>query len=497
MSELTAEQFAQRAVDVGVIDARQMASAWSELGTRNVPLEDMTSLLQRRELLTNWQTERLQEGRRVGFFYGPYKMLYLVGSGTFARVYRAVHRENGEVFAVKVLRQRFSEDLSKSEQFLREASVVIPMRHQNIVRIHEVKSERGRFYMVMDFVEGQNLREFVKVHNKLSVERSLGITTDVACGLDYAFQRGITHRDLKLSNVMLAARGRAMLADFGLAAYEGKLDDDSLANVSNARSIDYGALERATGVRKDDKRSDIFFVGGMFYQMLTGISPLPESRDRMQRMNVSRFQTIKPIIELDSTLPHRIVTIVQKAMTLAVDARYQTPGEMLAELKAAQKTLTGDETSTSSNDAGNTAGSAADDTSDVQTEGAGYTVMLVETNAKVQDLLRDRLKKLGYRVLVIGNPERALERFSFERAADCVLFGTSQLGTEALEAFNRFATAAETKHVSAILLVDAKQMPATKKAHKDEHHVIVSMPLKFGQFRVTLRELVSATATDD
>lgn len=495
MSDLTAVQLAQRVVDMGLIEPREMEAVWSDLGTRDIPVDDLCSHLQRRELLTNWQTERLLEGRRAGYFYGPYKMLYLVGAGTFARVYRAVHRETGDVFAVKVLRQRYSEDMTKTEQFLREASVVIPLRHQNIVQIHDVKSERGRYYMVMEFVEGQNLRDFVKVQKKLSVEKALGIISDIVAGMDYAFNRGITHRDMKLSNVLLSSRGRAELVDFGLAAHEGKLDDDSLQNVSNARSIDYAALERATHVRKDDKRSDIYFAGCMFYHMLTGESPLLETRDRIQRLNVSRFNDVVPIGEREPTLPVRIRQIVEKAMSMKVEDRYQTPAEMLADLKDAKNTLTDKDSQVAPDSKELSPNKGPAQATSQQLEGTGFTVMLVESNAKVQDLLRDRLKKLGYRVLVIGNPQRALSRFEYgERAADCVIFGASQLGAEALDAFNQFVTADLTKDVSAILLVDKKQIPWLKNAHTDEHHIVVNMPLKFGQFRASLRGLVMASS---
>lgn len=496
MSQVTADQLAQRAIDMGLVEPRQMDAAWGELGTREAPVEELANLLQRRELLTNWQTERLLENRRAGFFYGPYKVLYLVGAGTFARVYRAVHRESGEVFAVKVLRQRFTEDMTKTEQFLREASVVIPMRHQNIVRIHEVKSERGRYYMVMDFVEGQNLRDFVKVQGKLPPDMALSIITDIVAGLDYAFQRGVTHRDMKLSNVLLAASGRAEIVDFGLAAHEGKLDDESLANVSNARSIDYGALERATNVRKDDKRSDIYFTGCMFYQMLTGESPLTETRDRMQRMNVTRFSQVKPIYEREPTLPLRLAQIVEKAMTLKVDDRYQKPAEMLGDLQDAKKMLAQHGSSPASDTGDNSANETpAPLPSEESGEGDGFTVMLIDSNPKVQDLLRERLKSLGYRVLVIGSPQRAIGRFGYgERAAECVIFGASQLGAEALEAFNEFGTNEDTRDISAILLVDQRQLSGLKGADTGEHRVVATMPIKFGEFRETLHKLVKASS---
>ena len=96
----------------------------------------------RKELLTNLQVDRLKKGERSGYFYGKYKLLYLVGKGTFARVYRAVHVQNGKVFAVKVLRNQHSSDALERERFFREAKLVMPLRHPNIVPIYEVDEER-------------------------------------------------------------------------------------------------------------------------------------------------------------------------------------------------------------------------------------------------------------------------------------------------------------------------------------------------------------------
>ncbi|HEX3726328.1 MAG TPA: serine/threonine protein kinase, partial [Pirellulales bacterium] len=95
MVELSAEQFAQRAFDLDLVDERQLQEVWGQIGSRQVSGEEFQQLLLRRELLTNYQTERLLRGDRTGFFYGDYKVLYLIGTGTFARVYRACHRTTG------------------------------------------------------------------------------------------------------------------------------------------------------------------------------------------------------------------------------------------------------------------------------------------------------------------------------------------------------------------------------------------------------------------
>ena len=311
MVELSPEQLAQRASDLNLVDRRQLESVWGELGT-NVSLGDMQRVLLGRGILTNYQFDRLARGEKAGFFYGDYKVLYLVGTGSFARVYRAVHRETGQVVALKVLRTRYSESPVQTEQFLREGSMGAKLRHPNIVPIYEVYSKGRLHFLVMEFIEGQNLRDFVQVRKKLSIPDAVSITTDITAGLAYAMEHGITHRDMKLSNALIASSGRAQIVDFGLAAATTGNDEEDL---SNPRTIDYAGLERATGCKKDDPRSDIFFNGCMLYQMLSGESPIPFG-DRMSRMNNSRFANIKPILDVAPELPGPIAKVVSKAIKL-------------------------------------------------------------------------------------------------------------------------------------------------------------------------------------
>lgn len=493
MAEMSAEQFAQRVLDVNLLDARQLESVWSELGSRNITLQEFISFLLRKEHLTNFQVDRMIAGKRTGYFYGDFKVLYLVGAGTFARVYRAVNTTTGKVAAIKVLRQRYSEMAEKTEQFFREAEMVKKLRHINIVPILDVHSEKNFHYMIMDFVEGQNLRDFVKARGKLTVNDALGLITDITAGLDYAMGFGITHRDLKLSNVLVSSSGRAKLVDFGLAAISGagKATDEAIANNPNPRSIDYAGLERITGVRKDDARSDIYFVGCMFYHMLTGHAPLYETKDRIQRLSTSRFQDVKPITDWEPTLPLSVVVVINKAMELKLERRYQTPGEMLADLKrAAKKIEEGDVTPATGADAAAIAAALPAVHEDM--EGQSRTVMVIESHAELQNLMRERLKKHGYRVLVTNDPERALARFENDSTLpDCVVFGTSELGRAALNAFDQFAETDKTKNVPAILLIAKNQRGAVKKAKLAPHRVIVDMPLKFKEFRVVLRDLLA------
>src|SRR5215471_17008275 len=313
MPEWTAEQVAQAAFDRDLIDEHQLRDVLAETGSLESDPEQVKQLLLRRELVTNYQLEKLLRGDRTGFFYGKYKSLYLVGTGTFARVFRAADRETGEVRALKVLRSRHYKEPALREQFLREGEMGTSLRHPNIVPIFEAASDHGACYIVMEFIEGRNLREFLKVRSHLEADQAIKLATDICRGLDYAFQRGISHRDLKASNVLVSSLGQAKLLDFGLAGADPNSSDAELAKLENPRTIDYAALERCTGVRKDDMRSDIFFLGCIFYHMLCGKPALEETPDRLSRLSRNRFDAMTPIQKLMPDLPPEVVGVVNKA----------------------------------------------------------------------------------------------------------------------------------------------------------------------------------------
>ncbi len=485
MSEWTAEKFAQRVFDLGLLDNPQVEAVWSELGTRDATLESMTSCTLRKGLLTNLQIDRILKGERLGFFYGKYKLLYLVGAGTFARVYRAVHIEKGDVAAVKVLRNRYLNDISQQEQFLREANMVMQLRHPNIVPVYEVGTERHRKYMVMEFVEGDNLREILKVRKKFTPIESLKLISDVTAGLDFAISKGVTHRDLKLSNVLLTSSGRAKLVDFGLAAIAASEKEKSNDKTTSQRSIDYAGLERVTGVRKDDKRSDIFFAGCMLYQILTGISPMLDTRDRSQRLSVARFREIKPITQHEPDLPSALVSVVNKAMELDPEKRYATPGNFHTDLQLVLRRL-------EQGDAATDLEAGAGGKRLLEREGEGHSVMIVESNIEMQDALRDLLKRRGYRVLVVGDARRALSRFEVgEPPAECVVFCTTEMGEDALDAFNAFGANESTAKIPAVLFIAEKHQNFAARAATAEHRVLLPMPLKVRQLRAILLKLLA------
>jgi eukaryotic-like serine/threonine-protein kinase len=196
MPEITPEYFAQRISDLGLADRRAVEQAMGELGVGDHTLQDIIRHMQQSGLVTTLQTDKILKGDRTGYFYGDYKIQYLIGAGTFARVFRA--EKDGQVFAVKVLRKRFRDEVKEMEQFLREGRMGLKLRHPNIVSIVDVVADARNPFLVMEFVEGQTLRELVKRRGKLPADLALRLMYEVASGLAYAASLGIAHRDLKL-----------------------------------------------------------------------------------------------------------------------------------------------------------------------------------------------------------------------------------------------------------------------------------------------------------
>ncbi|HEY4310115.1 MAG TPA: protein kinase [Pirellulales bacterium] len=510
MAEQTAESIAQRAFDLNLLSDRELQEIWGEFGRRNVSIDEFVQLLLRRELMTNFQLERLLRGEKGGYFYGDYKVQYIVAGGSFARVYRAVHKETGKVVALKVLRRRYSEDQAQTDQFYREGLMGVSLRHPNIVPIYEAVSKGNSHYLVMEFVEGGNLRDFMKVRKKFSAVEATKVAADVAAGLDYAFQRGISHRDLKLTNVLLSSRGQGKLVDFGLAGADEKLADESITGETlNARTIDYAGLERATGVRKDDARSDIYFIGCIYYHMLSGLPALTETRDRIQRLSKSRFTSVVPIHQACPGIPRVVAAVVNKAMNLDPDKRYQTPGMMFADLRQAADRLAAGETE---------ALVGSEDTAQIdlqqlspeelqkrQRESARYlpdsqrrALLVVESNSQLQDLFRDALKRYGYRVLVISDAKRAVARVDdTNNVIDGVVLSTGELGNAAVDALIELAAGEQTCKVPVVVLLDDRRKAWREQIqpHLCEHRVIVSLPIKLREFRDVLFRLVPPVAT--
>ena len=199
MAEAKAERLANRAVDLGLVTDRQVQEIWTELGSRNVATDDFFQLCVRRGALTNYQVELLTKGERRGYFYGDYKILYMVGAGTFARVFRASHRQTEQIYAVKVLRRRYSDSNTQSSPKIREGQLCKSLKKPNVVAVHEFTSADRALHR-----DGLRRRLEPAIRQDSPPHRAAGGNADHGgrgSRPNHAHEQGLAHRDMKMTNV--------------------------------------------------------------------------------------------------------------------------------------------------------------------------------------------------------------------------------------------------------------------------------------------------------
>ncbi len=485
MLNLTAEQFAQRAFDLNLVDERRARIGMEALAARGTYPRTSFAICycdKSSSRTTRW-IACCGAKKRDSFM--AITRCFIWSARVRSRVYRAVHKNSGKVVALKVLRKRYSDQPLETEKFMREGQMGSTLRHPNIVPILEVHSLRRTFFLVMAFVEGQSLREFVKIRGIIDPLEASEIMAGVTAGLAYAAEKGITHRDLKLSNVLISSDGRPQLVDFGLAAMSAGPGDPG--GFSNTRTIDYAALEKATGVKKDDPRSDIYFAGCIYYQMVAGQPPLLDTRERLQRMSIGRFREVKPISEVLPDLPLAVEAVVTKSMELDVNKRYATPVEMLVDVQKAIKALKAEDEQD---------GARSKTARDLVKQTSLGSIMVVETSSAVQNALRSGLKKIGYKVLVIGDSDRAFRRILDEsQSLSCVIVSIATLGKAGIELYKQLKGRRITMKLPVLLMLGKNQVHLLDQI-KDPHTAAVAMPLRMSELRSRLAGLLDPSGQD-
>lgn len=448
----------QFAIKVGLLTPEQVQEAWDELGERPRDPEPVLRVLERKGQLTPWQSHKLLKSDPDGYFLGGYRVLYKVASGSFGRVFRAEDRATGRVVAIKVLRRRWSEDKLRIELFDREGRLGQRLHHPNIVEILDVRQDpaTGQYYIAMDFVEGGNLREILAIRKKLEPAEALRILEDAANGLAYAYSQGMTHRDMKLTNILISSQGTAKLVDFGLAKiYSGAVTKDE-GKVE--RTVDYAGLEKATGVGSNDVRSDIYFLGCVLYEMLSGRSPLVTTRDRHQRMQKQRFDNVPPLRPGEVNGPPSLFRLVETMMSLNPQHRYQTPSQLLDAIRTVRRELEGQ-------------GPDQDD------KARPRWVFVAESDERLQDAIREGFKELGYRVLIAGDPFRALDRFR-QQPFDALVVDAGTTDEDGLLVFDRIMADAAIKQVRCpgILILNEDQADWKDRVKERPSVVVLTRP---------------------
>ena len=273
---------------------------------------------------------------------GKYRVLEALGRGGMAQVYRGYHPQLDRYVAIKVLRADLVDDEKFLKRFRQEAHAVSGLRHANSVQVFDFDVQDDYYYMVMELLEGDTLRarlnEYRLRKQRMPLNEVVQVLTDVLSGLEYAHSEGIIHRDIKPANIMLAKKGQAVLTDFGIAQIMGSTQ----ATVSGALmgTLNYMAPEQGLE-GQCDARSDIYSLGIVLYEMLTGYTPF--DADTPLAILMKHLHNPLPLpSQLDPSLPPSLEHIVLKALSKSPADRYQTTKEMADALHGLGKKLSGE-----------------------------------------------------------------------------------------------------------------------------------------------------------
>jgi serine/threonine protein kinase len=266
---------------------------------------------------------------------GKYQLLEPLGRGGVAQVYKAYHPQLDRYVAIKMLRSDLVEEEEFLARFQREARSVAALRHPNIVQVFDFDIQDGRYYMVLELLEGDTLRTVLNSYRaageKIPTGHMLRILLDILAGLDYAHRAGIVHRDIKPTNIMLTKGGQAVVTDFGIAQIVG----GAQYTVSGALmgTLSYMAPEQGlTG--KCDARSDIYSLGIIYYEMLTGQVPFDAETPLAVLMKHVNDPLPLPH-RLDSNIPEPLERVALKALAKKPENRFQSAQEMYTALSDA------------------------------------------------------------------------------------------------------------------------------------------------------------------
>ena len=265
---------------------------------------------------------------KIGMMLGDrYEILEKIGTGGMSDVYKAKDHKLNRNIAVKVLKQEFSENNNFVNKFRTEAQAAAGLMHPNIVNVYDVGSEGGIHYIVMELVEGITLKKYIEKKVRLSAKEAVSIAIQISNGIEAAHNNHIIHRDIKPQNTIISKEGKVKVTDFGIA----KAATNNTVSSNVMGSVHYTSPEQARGGFSDE-RSDIYSLGITMFEMLTG--RVPFNGDTTVAIAIKHIQEALPYpSDYADDIPYSVEQIVLKCCQKSPDRRYQSMGEVIADLK--------------------------------------------------------------------------------------------------------------------------------------------------------------------
>ncbi len=262
---------------------------------------------------------------------GRYEIREVIGFGGMAVVYKAFDLATKQEVAVKILKDEFISNTELRRRFSNEAKAITVLNHPNIVKVLDVGLGETVQYIVMEYIYGITLKEYIAQQKTVYWKEALHFTTQVLHALQHAHDNGIIHRDIKPQNIMLTPNGTIKVMDFGIARFQRDAGGRTIAGNKAVGSVHYISPEQARGGENTDPRSDLYSVGVMLYEMLTGTVPFDGETPVSIAMKHIQDEA-QPVRKLNEQLPIGLEEIVTRAMQKDPDLRYQSAAEMLKDL---------------------------------------------------------------------------------------------------------------------------------------------------------------------
>jgi serine/threonine-protein kinase len=330
-----------------LLSDQQFGEVESELRPAAPGPRDLARELVRRGWLTPLQVNALFLGRAAELVIGPYVLLERLGAGGMGQVFKARHQHLERLVAVKVIHKDRVTNPTLLKRFLREVQALGQMSHPNIVLAFDAGETGNLLYFVMEYVEGTDLSRRLQREGALPVEEACDYVRQTALGLQHAFEKGMVHRDVKPSNLIVTERpadvrtgpppGVVKVLDLGLALLSGDQTEISALTTEGLvmGTIDYLAPEQALDSHRVDTRADLYSLGCTFYQLLAGRVPYPGGTV-MQRLLRHRNGRPRPVESLCPEVPRGVAMVVRKLMSRRPEDRFQTPAELVEALARAR-----------------------------------------------------------------------------------------------------------------------------------------------------------------
>jgi response regulator RpfG family c-di-GMP phosphodiesterase len=305
---------------------------------RDTDMDGLVAELVGEGLLTEYQVSRLVCGQTFGLVLGNYRTVERIGAGGMGVVYKAEHIHMKRAVAIKVLVTEEDRNSIFLQRFYSEMQATAVLSHPNIVLAFDagemaVPNSRHEVlrYLVMEFVPGKNLEQYVLDHGPLPITQACDYIRQAASGLQHAHEHGLVHRDIKPSNLLLTPQNQVKILDFGLARLCRRRHTEAHSMLG---SVDYMAPEQARDARSVDIRADIYGLGGTLYWLLSGHKPFPGDRPVIEELLARQRESPLPLHKVRSDVPLELEAIIYQMMALDPNDRYATPAAVMTALGA-------------------------------------------------------------------------------------------------------------------------------------------------------------------